>query len=124
MYQTLAPLLEDEVKLGRVPVEGFPLEPAPTGLIALYFIGPDNAVLSEPARVRFPNDTGLSAGAEVELVGLGNIGTAGVLPPGSYGAIGDGIVTDDGLFVASDPSTSSGLITFGWVGYRGATAQP
>lgn len=112
------PAFEAEVAVGAVALDDFPLGDPPPELSALYFVGPDNTVLSQPAIVRFPNTAQLAPGSSVELLALGNMGTTGVIKAGTFDVVGTGRVTGDGMYVVSDPAQDSGLITFGWIGYR------
>lgn len=114
------PAFYDDVYVGAVDPAAFPLPNAPTDLGGLYFAAPDNSYFNTPAFVRFPNTTGLAAGTAVDLMALGNMGTTTLIDAGTWGAIGTGRVSDDGMYVESDPAVDSGLITLGWIGYREA----
>ena len=101
------PAFEYDVYVGDASVESFPLPGGPPDLLALYFVGPDNTYLAQPALVRFPNTTQLSAGTPVELLALGNMGTTTVIEAGTFDVIGSGRVSDDGDSVVSDPVQDS-----------------
>lgn len=84
------------------------------GVTALYATTPSGARCRVPARVELPNDTGLAAGAEVDIVMAGEPLASDVLPPGSIGVVDKGHVTADGRTIIAD----HGLPFLGWVGYR------
>ena len=83
-------------------------------------MAPDNTAVDPPGLVRFPNSGQLAPGASVQLVAIGNAATAGKFEAGTLGVVGTGHVTADGVYVESNPAADSGLITFGWIGYRPA----
>ncbi|MBN4050153.1 hypothetical protein JYT28_00195 [Desulfobulbus sp. AH-315-M07] len=114
------PAFDYDVYVGEVGVENFPLPDAPTDLLALYFVGPDNTYFADPSFASFPNTTGLAADTVVEIMALGNMGTTGVIEAGTWDVIGTGRVTSDGQSIVSDPVQDSGLTSLGWIGYRAA----
>ncbi len=116
---TLAlPAFQNDVYLAAVALEHFPIGDAPSDVLGLYYVAPDNSFFTTPTTVRFPNTTKLAAGTAVELMALGNMGTTTVIEAGTFGVVGSGRVSADGAFVESVPGTDSGLITLGWLGYR------
>ncbi len=86
---------------------------------ALYALTPSGARCTTPAAVTLPNDLGLAAGAEVEIVMAGDVHESDVLPPGTVGVVDTGRVTSDGRAVVAD----HGLPFLGWVGYREAARR-
>lgn len=112
------PAFQDDVYVGEVGLDDFPLGTPPTDLLALYFVAPDNSYFTTPGTVRFPNTTQLAPGTAVELMALGNMGTTTVIEAGTFGVVGTGRVSTDGAYVESVPELDSGLITLGWIGYR------
>jgi hypothetical protein len=114
------PAFEEELHVGEVALEDFPLPTTPSDLLGLYFVGPDNSHFEVPGLVRFPNTTQLAPGTVVDLMALGNMGTTTVIEAGTWGVVGSGRVSSDGMHVESDPAQDGGLITLGWIGYRRA----
>jgi hypothetical protein len=112
------PAFQEDVYVGEVALDDFPLGTPPTDLLALYFVAPDNSYFTTPGTIRFPNTTQLAAGTAVELMALGNMGTTTVIEAGTFGVVGTGRVSGDGAHVESVPGQDSGLITLGWLGYR------
>ncbi len=84
------------------------------GLSAFYALTPSGARCRRPAPATLPNDASLAAGAEVEIVMVGEPLAGDVLPPGSIGVVDRGRVTADGRSIVTD----RGLPFLGWVGYR------
>ena len=111
------PAFQEDVYLGAVDLDDFPLGTPPPELVGLYFVAPDNSYFTTPATVRFPNTAQLAPGTPVELMALGNMGTTTVIEAGTFDVIGSGRVSDDGMYVESVPGVDSGLITLGWIGY-------
>ncbi len=111
------PAFQEDVYVGAVALDDFPLGTPPPELVGLYFVAPDNSYFTAPAAVRFPNTTQLAPGTPVELMALGNMGTTTVIEAGTFDVIGTGRVSDDGMYVESLPGMDSGLSTLGWIGY-------
>ncbi|MFO0624710.1 MAG: hypothetical protein U0325_03770 [Polyangiales bacterium] len=104
---------EEVVRAVRVPVERLPPYAAAPPLVA-YAISPAGAELSTPARVEFPNVTGLRPRTAVDIVAVGNHASYGRPAVGVLERVDVGYVSDDGLRILS----ANGLRFFGTVGYR------
>lgn len=105
---------DDElVRAVRIPVDRLPPYDAPPPLVA-YAISPAGAELSTPARVEFPNVTGLRPRTAVDIVAVGNHASYGRPAVGVLERVDVGYVSDDGLRILS----ANGLRFFGTVGYR------
>ncbi len=110
-----------ELAAARVDLTGScMLDHAPDGgLDATWGLRPDVNV-SDGVAMRFPNVTGLAAGARVDLYVMGGLSTnlAGDTPveEGHWANYGTGTVNAEGTFIDSDEG--SRLPTLNWVGYR------
>jgi hypothetical protein len=82
---------------------------------ALWGFGPFEVVFSKPARVGFPNTTGLAAGTAVDF--LGQRGLASMAPPaGDLAPVATGAVSADGQRVEMD--AGQGVTTLTWIAIR------
>jgi hypothetical protein len=104
---------DEVVRAVRVPVDRLPPYAAAPPLVA-YAISPAGAELSSPARIEFPNVTGLRPRTAVDIVAVGNHASYGRPPVGVLERVDVGYVSDDGLRIIS----ANGLRFFGTVGYR------
>lgn len=107
---------DETVRAVRVPVALLPPYEGRPPVVA-YAISPAGAELSTPARVEFPNLTGLRPRATVDIVAVGNHSSYGRPPVGVLERVDVGYVSDDGLRVIA----ANGLRFFGTVGYREAS---
>ena len=74
------------------------------GLVQLYAVGPFETYFCPAAQVTVPNDSGLAPGSAVEFV-LHGVGTGQEFAPyGGWAVVSDGVVSDDGLTIHTDPA--------------------
>ncbi len=99
---------------------GTGLDPVALGIQVAWGMAPLNTTLSPAAKLSVANTAAWPAGAQVDvfLDGTDTTTATPVAPWGSWGPIGSGHVSADGLTVSTDDGAGNGLTEVGLVGLR------